>query len=101
MRRPRRGPLEGGGGAQHGEVAEKVERARALGITDPQKVYSLDDLAKGDVLFAATGITDGNFLQGVKFGRSQIVTNTVVMRSSTGTVRWIRARHTLLDKFGA
>jgi fructose-1,6-bisphosphatase II / sedoheptulose-1,7-bisphosphatase len=78
---------------------EKVERARALGITDPNKVYGLEDMVRGDVLFAATGVTDGNFLQGVKFGRQQITTHTVVMRSSTGTVRWIRARHTHLDKF--
>lgn len=80
---------------------EKIALARAMGITDPRKVYTLDDLAKGDVLFAATGITDGNFLQGVKFGRNRITTHTVVMRSSTGTVRWIRARHTHLDKFEA
>jgi fructose-1,6-bisphosphatase II / sedoheptulose-1,7-bisphosphatase len=91
------------GGQMEGRLmldrSDKVERARALGITDPGKIYGLEDMVRGDVLFAATGITDGNFLQGVKFGRSQIVTNTVVMRSSTGTVRWIRARHTHLDKF--
>ena len=79
---------------------EKVEQARAMDITDPRKVYTLEDMAKGDVLFAATGVTDGNFLQGVKFGRACITTHTVVMRSSTGTVRWIRARHTQLEKFG-
>lgn len=78
---------------------EKVVRARAMGITDPRKVYRLEDMVRGDVLFAATGVTDGNFLQGVKFGRNQITTHTVVMRSSTGTVRWIRARHTHIDKF--
>ncbi|MCE1236627.1 MAG: class II fructose-bisphosphatase [Hyphomicrobiales bacterium] len=78
---------------------DKVARARALGIEDPRKIYGLDDMVRGDVLFAATGVTDGNFLQGVKFGRNQVTTHTVVMRSSTGTVRWIRARHTQLDKF--
>lgn len=78
---------------------DKMERARAFGITDPRRIYRLEDMVRGDVLFAATGVTDGNFLQGVKFGRNQITTNTVVMRSSTGTVRWIRARHTHLDKF--
>lgn len=91
------------GGQMQGRLmldrADKVARARELGITDPMKIYGLDELAKGDVLFAATGVTDGNFLQGVKFGRANITTNTVVMRSSTGTVRWIRARHTQLDKF--
>jgi len=80
---------------------EKIERARALGISDPRKIYGLEDMVKGDVLFAATGVSDGNFLQGVKFGRNQITTHTMVMRSSTGTVRWIRARHTQLDKFRA
>ncbi len=93
------------GGQMQGRLmldrADKVARALALGITDPRKIYTLEDMVKGDVLFAATGVTDGNFLQGVKFGRNQITTNTVVMRSSTGTVRWIRARHTQLDKFDA
>jgi fructose-1,6-bisphosphatase II / sedoheptulose-1,7-bisphosphatase len=78
---------------------EKIERAARMGIKDPRKKYGLEEMAKGDVLFAATGVTDGNFLQGVKFGRNSITTNTVVMRSSTGTVRWIRAMHTQLDKF--
>ncbi len=77
---------------------DKVERARRMGITDPRKKYGLEDMARGDVLFAATGVTDGNFLQGVKFGRNCVTTHTVVMRSSTGTVRWIRARHMLGEK---
>ncbi len=51
------------------------------------------------MLFAATGVTDGNFLQGVRFGRHHITTHTVVMRSSTGTVRYIKAQHTDLEKF--
>jgi fructose-1,6-bisphosphatase II / sedoheptulose-1,7-bisphosphatase len=77
---------------------DKVARAAQMGIADPRKKYLLEDLARGDVLFAATGITDGNFLQGVKYGRNCVTTHTVVMRSSTGTVRWIRARHQLGDK---
>jgi fructose-1,6-bisphosphatase II / sedoheptulose-1,7-bisphosphatase len=77
---------------------DKVERARRMGIADPRKKYGLEDMARGDVLFAATGVTDGNFLQGVKFGRNCVTTHTVVMRSSTGTVRWIRARHMLGEK---
>ncbi|TBW33064.1 class II fructose-bisphosphatase [Siculibacillus lacustris] len=79
---------------------DKLARARELGIVDPRRVYRLEDMARGDVLFAATGVTDGSLLQGVKFGRNQIVTHTVVMRASTGTVRWIRARHMQVDKFG-
>ncbi|MBN7758741.1 class II fructose-bisphosphatase [Nitratireductor aquimarinus] len=78
---------------------EKVARAAKMGISDPAKVYRMDEMAKGDVLFAATGVTDGNLLSGVKFGRDQISTHTIVMRSSSQTVREIIARHQDLDKF--
>ncbi|CAN0656181.1 Fructose-1,6-bisphosphatase class 2 [Nitratireductor aquimarinus] len=78
---------------------EKVARAAKMGISDPGKVYRMDEMAKGDVLFAATGVTDGNLLSGVKFGRDQISTHTIVMRSSSQTVREIIARHQDLDKF--
>ncbi|MBS9720637.1 class II fructose-bisphosphatase [Tianweitania sp. BSSL-BM11] len=78
---------------------EKVARAATMGISDPQKVYHTEDMARGDVLFAATGVTDGNLLSGVKFGRDSIQTHTIVMRSSSGTVREIKARHQDLDKF--
>ncbi|MNL88881.1 Fructose-1,6-bisphosphatase class 2 [compost metagenome] len=56
-------------------------------------------MASGDVLFAATGVTDGNMLAGVKFTRNYIETQTIVMRSSSRTVREIIARHQDLDKF--
>ncbi len=71
------------------------ERARAakLGITDFNKKYSLMDLASGDVIFAATGVTDGSMLKGVHVHRDHITTESIVMRSATGTVRWIKARH--------
>jgi len=71
------------------------ERARAakLGITDFNRKYSLMDLASGDVVFAATGVTDGSMLSGVHFDRDHVTTESVVMRSATGTVRWIKARH--------
>ncbi|MHA7883902.1 class II fructose-bisphosphatase [Nitratireductor rhodophyticola] len=78
---------------------EKIARAAKMGISDPNKVYCMDEMAKGDVLFAATGVTDGNLLSGVKFGRDQISTHTIVMRSSSQTVREIIARHQDLDKF--
>ncbi|MFC5585833.1 class II fructose-bisphosphatase [Nitratireductor kimnyeongensis] len=78
---------------------EKIARAEKMGISDPKKVYRMDEMAKGDVLFAATGVTDGNLLSGVKFGRDQISTHTIVMRSSSQTVREIIARHQDLDKF--
>lgn len=78
---------------------EKIARAAKMGIADPNKVYRMDEMARGDVLFAATGVTDGNMLSGVKFGRFDIQTHTIVMRSSSKTVREIKARHQDMDKF--
>jgi len=78
---------------------EKRARALKMGIKDPRKKYRIEDMVKGDCLFAATGVTDGSFLRGVKFKPDLIETETVVMRSATGTVRWIRADHRQLDKF--
>ena len=78
---------------------EKVVRAAKMGISDPNKVYRMEEMASGDVLFAATGVTDGNLLAGVKFGRDSIQTHTIVMRSSSRTVREIKARHQDLEKF--
>jgi fructose-1,6-bisphosphatase II / sedoheptulose-1,7-bisphosphatase len=72
---------------------EKRERARRMGITDPNRKYRTNELASGDVLFAATGVTDGFFLSGVRYGKSSVRTNTVVMRSWSQTVRWITAEH--------
>ena len=51
------------------------------------------ELAQGDVIFAATGVTDGSMLDGIKWGRGTVETHSVVMRSRSGTVRWIRAKH--------
>ncbi len=63
-------------------------RARRWGITDLDRIYKLEDLAQGDVIFAATGVTDGSLLQGVKRRRDgTITTESVVMRASSGTVR--------------
>ena len=78
---------------------EKIARAAKMGISDPNKLYRMDEMARGDVLFAATGVTDGNMLAGVKFGRFDIQTHTIVMRSSSKTVREIKARHQDMDKF--
>lgn len=78
---------------------EKIARAATMGIADPHKVYQMEEMARGDVLFAATGVTDGNMLSGVKFGRDSIQTHTIVMRSSSQTVREIKAKHQDLDKF--
>ena len=81
------------------DTPEKVARAKTMGVEDPNKVYSMNEMAKGDVLFAASGVTDGNMLDGVKFGKGEIQTHTVVMRSATGTVREIKARHQDTAKF--
>ena len=73
--------------------AEK-SRARKWGIEDLDRIYLLDDLAKGDCIFAATGVTDGSLLDGVKRRRGgTMTTESVVMRASTGTVRWVRTEH--------
>jgi fructose-1,6-bisphosphatase II / sedoheptulose-1,7-bisphosphatase len=72
--------------------AEKA-RARKWGIEDLDRIYKLEDLAKGDCIFAATGVTDGSLLDGVKRGRGRMTTDSVVMRASSGTVRWVRGEH--------
>ena len=71
------------------------ERARAAkwGVKDLNRKYGLHDLVSGDVVFSATGVTDGSMLRGVHRDGDLITTESVVMRSATGTVRWIRARH--------
>jgi len=81
------------------DTDEKRERVAKMGIKDPRKKYQIEDMVRGDCLFAATGITDGRMLQGVRFGNGIVETQTVVMRSVTGTVRWIRAEHRQLEKF--
>lgn len=74
-------------------------RARKWGITDLDKVYDLKELAKGDCIFAATGVTDGSLLGGVKrLPGGKLTTDSVVMRASTGTVRWVKGEHRLERK---
>lgn len=72
---------------------EQKERARRMGITDFNRTYALTDMAKGDVMFAATGVTDGSMLKGVKRWPGGASTHSIVMRSATGTVRRIEATH--------
>ncbi|MGN6768060.1 MAG: class II fructose-bisphosphatase [Rhizobiaceae bacterium] len=81
------------------DTPEKIARAAKMGVSDPNKVYTMNEMARGETLFAATGVTDGNMLSGVRFGRHDIQTHTIVMRSSSGTVREIKARHQDMDKF--
>jgi fructose-1,6-bisphosphatase II / sedoheptulose-1,7-bisphosphatase len=74
---------------------EEKSRARKWGIEDLDRIYLLEDLAKGDCIFAATGVTDGSLLDGVKRRKGVMTTESVVMRASTGTVRWVRTEHRL------
>ncbi|GFM27931.1 fructose 1,6-bisphosphatase II [Novosphingobium sp. PY1] len=69
-------------------------RARKWGIEDLNKIYTLGELAKGDCIFAATGVTSGSLLDGVKrLKGGKMTTESVVMRASSGTVRWIKGEH--------
>lgn len=69
-------------------------RARKWGITDLNKIYTRDELARGDCIFAATGVTDGSLLDGVKRHKNGVMTTeSVVMRASSGTVRWVKGEH--------
>ncbi|MBL6952770.1 MAG: class II fructose-bisphosphatase [Alphaproteobacteria bacterium] len=72
-----------------------AERGRAakVGVQDLSRKYEITDLAAGDVIFAATGVTDGNMLQGVRRTATMLSTESVAMRARTGTVRWIRMQH--------
>ncbi|MGI4879052.1 MAG: class II fructose-bisphosphatase [Janthinobacterium lividum] len=73
---------------------DEKQRAFRWGIKDLDRIYQLEDLARGDVIFAATGVTDGSLLAGVKTRRDgTVTTETVVMRASSGTVRWVRGEH--------
>ncbi|EQB18801.1 MAG: glpX [Novosphingobium lindaniclasticum] len=73
---------------------DERSRARKWGIQDLDKIYTLKDLAKGDCIFAATGVTDGSLLSGVKrLKGGRMTTESVVMRASSGTVRWIKGEH--------
>jgi fructose-1,6-bisphosphatase class II len=72
---------------------DEIERARRMGITDINKVYGIQDLARGNVMFCATGVTQGPFLNGVRFFGGGAHTHSVVMRSESGTNRHIEAEH--------
>lgn len=85
------------GGQMQGRLlfSDDDEKARAtrMGITDFNRKYTMLDMAKGDVMFAATGVTDGSMLKGVKRWNGGASTHSIVMRSKTGTVRFIEAFH--------
>lgn len=92
------------GGQMQGRLVfrndDERSRAHRIGIDNLQRKYDLEELASGDVIFAATGVTDGSMLDGIARNTDgSITTHTVVMRSASGTVRWIKARHVQEDKF--
>lgn len=73
---------------------DERRRAAKWGINDLNRIYDTEDMARGDVIFAATGVTDGSLLDGVKHLRGgTITTQSVVMRASSGTVRWVNGEH--------
>ncbi|MDP4822597.1 MAG: class II fructose-bisphosphatase [Aestuariivirgaceae bacterium] len=89
------------GGQMQGRLvtksADQKARAAKMGIADFNKKFTMHEMASGDVLFSATGVTDGSMLKGVRFEGGYVTTETVVMRSATGTVRWIKNRQKIQD----
>ncbi|MBR0653639.1 class II fructose-bisphosphatase [Plastoroseomonas arctica] len=85
------------GGQMYGKLLfeddSQVERARTMGITDANRIYSLEEMAKGEVMFAATGVTTGPMLRGVRRFAHSAITHSIVMRSKSGTVRYIEGHH--------
>ncbi len=91
------------GGQMQGRLVavneQQKARARAAGIFDFSRKYTIADMIRGDVSFAATGITDGSLLKGVHFDKDSITTHSVVMRASTHTIRWMNTEHPATGKF--
>lgn len=77
---------------------DEKNRAKKMGITDYNKVYSIEELAKGNVMFVATGVTNGSWLRGVRYTGQGATTHSIVMRSQTGTIREISTRHNFSRK---
>ena len=75
------------------ENDDQILRAKEMGVTDPNRIYGLEDMAKGEVMFAATGVTTGPMLRGVRHFGSGAVTHSIVMRSKSGTVRYVEGHH--------
>lgn len=90
------------GGDMQGQLrfrsSDEQNRAEQMGIKDPDRIYHLGDLVEGQVMFAATGVTDGTLVRGVRFFGGGASTHSVVMRSKSGTIRYIEARHNFLQK---
>ena len=91
------------GGDMQGQLQprneEEVKRAHKMGVKNIDKVFTIDELAKpDDIMFAATGVTNGSFLKGVRPSKDGAMTHSVVMRSKTGTIRYIEAYHKFAKK---
>ena len=90
------------GGQMQGQLMfedeAQIARALTMGITDPKRIYSIEEMAKGDVMFAATGVTSGAMLNGVRREGLGAVTHSIVMRSKSGTVRYIEGHHNFAKK---
>jgi fructose-1,6-bisphosphatase II / sedoheptulose-1,7-bisphosphatase len=80
------------------EDEAQIARSRTMGITDPDRIYDIEEMAKGDVMFAGTGVTTGAMLRGVRREGHGAVTHSIVMRSKSGTVRYIEAHHNFETK---
>ncbi|MEX2248436.1 MAG: fructose-bisphosphatase class II, partial [Parvibaculum sp.] len=91
------------GGQMQGRLITNVEeqktRAASMGVKDFNKKFDMSEMASGDVIFAATGVTDGWLLDGIHHERGGVTTNTIVMRSATGTVRRLNSFHSAIEKF--
>src|SRR5690606_9946245 len=79
---------------------EGKERAKKMDVRDFDRIYRMEELAQGPVMFCATGVTDGAWLRGVNFMSGGCATHSIVMRSQTGTVREVKARHFFEKKPG-
>jgi fructose-1,6-bisphosphatase II / sedoheptulose-1,7-bisphosphatase len=90
------------GGQMQGQLLfeddAQIARALTMGITDPKRIYAIEEMAKGDVMFAATGVTSGAMLNGVRREGLGAVTHSIVMRSKSGTVRYIEGHHNFAKK---
>src|SRR3954470_16417482 len=92
------------GGDMQGQLKfrndKEVERAKKMGIPDVNKIWGLEEMAKGNVIFAATGVTSGNFPRGTRFFKGGAETHSVVMRSKSRTIRYIDSQHSFEYKRG-
>ncbi|HVB67357.1 MAG TPA: class II fructose-bisphosphatase [Acetobacteraceae bacterium] len=90
------------GGQMHGRLLyeddAQIERARGMGVTDPNHKYTVTEMARGNVMFAATGVTPGAMLRGVRRFGSGAITHSIVMRSKSGTVRFVEGHHNFSTK---